>query len=64
MPNRTIFSVIESPTHPYFTALYKKLGIDELCFKSMRKLMSKIRTLNLTLLQRNFFMDTGITMRE
>ena len=40
---KTIFSIIESPTHPYFTPLYKKLGFDELCFRSMRKLIKKIK---------------------
>ena len=32
MPKQTIFSVIESPTHPFLTPLYHKLGIEELCF--------------------------------
>ncbi len=59
MPQQTIFSVIESPTHPYFTALYKKLGIDEFCFKSMRKLMSKIKSTQPDFIAAEFFYGYG-----
>lgn len=59
MPQRTIFSVIESPTHPYFTQLYQKLGIEELCFKSMRKLMSKIKNTQPDFIAAEFFYGYG-----
>ncbi|MDX2506190.1 MAG: hypothetical protein QNL62_17170 [Gammaproteobacteria bacterium] len=59
MPKRTIFSVIESPTHPYFTALYQSLGIEELCFKSMRKLMSKIKNNQPDFIAAEFFYGYG-----
>ncbi len=59
MPQRTIFSVIESPTHPYFTALYQKLGIEELCFKSMRKLLSKIKNTQPDFIAAEFFYGYG-----
>ncbi len=40
---KTIFSIVESPTHPYLTPLYEKLGVQEIIFRSMRKLLSKIK---------------------
>ena len=43
MAKKTIYSVIESRTHPYLTPLYHQMGLDELCFKHMRKLISKIK---------------------
>ena len=59
MPKRTIFSVIESPTHPYLTAHYQNLGIEELCFKSMRKLMSKIKNTQPDFIAAEFFYGYG-----
>ena len=59
MPAKTIFSVIESPTHPYLTPLYNKLGIDELCFKSMRKLISKIKSTQPDFIAAEFFYGYG-----
>ncbi len=43
MAKKILYSVIESRTHPYLTPLYNSLNIDELCFKQMRKLISKIK---------------------
>jgi len=42
--SKTIYSVIESRTHPFLTALYEQCGLEELCFKSMRKAISKIKS--------------------
>ncbi|HIP94286.1 MAG TPA: hypothetical protein EYH20_02980 [Leucothrix sp.] len=56
---KTIFSVIESPTHPYFTPLYKKLGLDELCFRSMRKLIKKIKKDQPDFIAAEFFYGYG-----
>lgn len=56
---KTIFSVIESPTHPYFTAIYKKLGLDELCFRSMRKLIKKIKKDQPDFIAAEFFYGYG-----
>lgn len=41
--SKTIYSVIESRTHPFLSAVYKKCGLEELCFKSMRKVMAKLK---------------------
>ncbi len=59
MPKQTIFSVIESPTHPFLTPLYHKLGIEELCFKSMRKLISKVKTVQPDYIAAEFFYGYG-----
>ncbi len=39
----TIFSVIESPTHPNFSALYRRLKINELKFNSTRKAIVRLK---------------------
>ena len=56
---RTLFSVIESPTHPFLTPLYNKLGVDELCFKHMRKLISKIKKVQPDYIAVEFFYGYG-----
>lgn len=56
---KSIFSVIESPTHPYFTALYKELGLDELCFQSMRKVIKAIKNNPPNFVATEFFYGYG-----
>ena len=43
MPVATLFSVIESPAHPNFTTLYKRLDINEVKFNSMRKVIAQLK---------------------
>jgi hypothetical protein len=43
MPVATLFSVIESPAHPNFTALYKRLKVNEVKFNSMRKVIAQLK---------------------
>jgi hypothetical protein len=43
MPVATLFSVIESPAHPNFTALYRRLEINEVKFNSMRKVIAELK---------------------
>jgi hypothetical protein len=43
MPVRTLYSIIESPLHPDFSALYQRLGIKESKFSSMRKAISALK---------------------
>lgn len=57
--SKTLFSVIESPTHPYLTPLYNQLGLDELCFKHMRKLISKIKKVQPDYIAVEFFYGFG-----
>lgn len=59
MPAKIIFSIIESPTHPYLTSLYNNLGFDELCFKHMRKLISKIKKVQPDYIAAEFFYGYG-----
>ena len=56
---KTLFSIIESPTHPFLTPLYNKLGVDELCFKHMRKLISKIKKVQPDYIAAEFFYGYG-----
>jgi hypothetical protein len=44
MPARSLFSIVESPMHPDFSALYARLGIKESKFSSMRKAISALKT--------------------
>ncbi len=59
MTNKILYSVIESRTHPYLTPLYNSLGIDELCFKQMRKLISKIKKVQPDYISVEFFYGFG-----
>jgi len=60
MPNiKTLFSVIESPTHPFLSPLYAQLGIKETCFKSMRKLISTIKKTQPDYIAAEFFYGYG-----
>lgn len=43
MRERTLLSVIESPTHPNFGQLYSELGFEQLRADSMRKAISQLR---------------------
>jgi len=56
---QTLFSIIESPTHPFLTPLYNELGIEELCFKHMRKLISKIKKVQPDYIAAEFFYGYG-----
>jgi hypothetical protein len=39
----TLFSIIESPAHPDFSRLYRRLGFEEIRLGSMRKAISQLR---------------------
>lgn len=56
---KTLFSIIESPTHPHLTATYNKLGVNELCFRHMRKLISKIKKTQPDYIAAEFFYGYG-----
>ena len=43
MSARTLFSIIESPAHPDFSRLYKRLAISEFRLASMRKAISALK---------------------
>lgn len=59
MFNKTLFSLVESPTHPLLTELYEQQGINERRFKSMRKLMSTIKKVKPDFIVAEFFYGFG-----
>lgn len=40
----SLFSIVESPMHPDFSALYARLGLKESKFSSMRKAIGALKT--------------------
>ena len=59
MPNKLIYSIIESPAHPNFTLLYSRLGLTELRFSSQRKAMSELKKQPAGILVAEFFYGFG-----
>ena len=43
MSGKLLLSIIESPTHPNFSALYKQLGFKHVRAETMRKAISQLR---------------------
>jgi len=43
MPKPLLFSVVDSPTHPNFSALYQRLGFEELRLDSQRKTIAEVK---------------------
>lgn len=43
MASLVLYSVIESPAHPNLTSLYRRLGIEEAKFNSVRKAISQLK---------------------
>ena len=43
MPGSVLFSIVESPMHPDFSRLYRRLGIREHRLGSMRKAISQLK---------------------
>lgn len=43
MSKPLILSVVESPAHPNFSALYKRLGFDEIKLNSQRKAIGQLK---------------------
>ena len=44
MPEKILFSIVESPLHPDFSALYRQLGLREFKFGSMRKAIGALKS--------------------
>jgi len=59
MTAQTLFSIIESPLHPDFSALYRRLGIEELRLPSMRKAISALKTRVPDIVVAEFFYGYG-----
>ncbi len=43
MSSTVVYSIVESPGHPDFSGLYRRLGWQELRLPSMRKAISQLR---------------------
>ena len=41
--SRLLYAIVESPTHPDFTALYRRLGLETLCLTTMRKAIGELK---------------------
>jgi len=59
MPKRTLLSIIESPTHPNFSGLYRRAGITEIKVVSMRKAISRLKTTKPDFVVAEFFYGYG-----
>jgi len=44
--HKTLFSIIDSPSHPNFGPIYSNLGLKELQLNSMRKAISKLKKIS------------------
>jgi hypothetical protein len=59
MTTKTLFSIIESATHPNFTELYTSLGIKETRINSMRKAIAALKQQQPDYLVAEFFYGYG-----
>lgn len=59
MPEQLIYSIIESPSHPDFTALYFRMGFRECRFNSQRKAMIQLKAAPAAFIVAEFFYGFG-----
>ena len=59
MPGKILFSIIESPAHPDFSRLYRRLGFEEIRLGSMRKAISQLRKTPPDVVVAEFFYGYG-----
>ncbi|MCK4675618.1 MAG: hypothetical protein KAT61_06855 [Gammaproteobacteria bacterium] len=59
MPTKTLFSIIESSTHPNFTELYNHLGVQETKIPSMRKAIAILKKQQPDFIVAEFFYGYG-----
>jgi hypothetical protein len=59
MPGSVLFSIIESPAHPDFSALYRRLGYEEIRLGSMRKAIARLRQSPPAVVVAEFFYGYG-----
>lgn len=59
MSGPLLFSIVESPTHPDFSPLYRKLGIEEVRLASQRKAISELRRRPPDMVVAEFFYGYG-----
>ena len=59
MAMQTLFSIVESPMHPDFSALYRRLGIEEVRLPSMRKAIGALKSRVPDIVVAEFFYGYG-----
>jgi hypothetical protein len=59
MPQAVLYSIVESPGHPDFSALYRKLGIEEIRLPSMRKAINQLKKQPPEIVVAEFFYGYG-----
>lgn len=59
MSTTTLFSIIESPSHPNFTELYNSLGIEETKITSMRRAIAALKKQQPDYIVAEFFYGYG-----
>lgn len=55
----TLFSIVESPTHPDFSRLYRRLKINSVKLNSMRKALSELKKIKPDYVIAEFFYGYG-----
>jgi hypothetical protein len=55
----TLFSIIESPNHPRFDALYQRLGITQIKLASQRKALQALKSMSPDWIVAEFFYGFG-----
>ena len=59
MSKPVLYSIVESPAHPDFSALYAELGYEALRFTSMRQAMAKLKRTPPAVVVAEFFYGWG-----
>ncbi len=59
MPEPVLFSIIESPAHPDFSRLYRRLGFEEIRLGSMRKAIGQLKKTQPDVVVAEFFYGYG-----
>ena len=59
MSGALLYSIVESPAHPDFSALYRSLGIEQLRLGSMRKAIAELKKRPPDLVVAEFFYGYG-----
>lgn len=59
MSEQVLFSIIESPSHPNFSEVYKNLGFNEQRFTTMRKAITSLKKIRPNVIVAEFFYGFG-----
>lgn len=59
MVKPVLYSIVESPGHPDFSSLYRKLGMEEVRLPSMRKAISRLKKQPPDIVVAEFFYGYG-----